>query len=55
MCIVLLVYVVGFSCWQLETSGNLLGPAISEIRAPEKMDESEILPEKFATSADVTA
>jgi len=38
MCIVLLVYVVGFSCWQLDTSGNLLCPAVHETMVPEKMD-----------------
>jgi hypothetical protein len=49
MCIVLLVYVVGFSSWQLDTSGNLLGPAIHGIMVTEQMDRSGVLPEKFAT------
>jgi hypothetical protein len=36
MCIVLLVYVVGFSDWQLDTRGNLFDPADSAYAAPEQ-------------------
>jgi hypothetical protein len=55
MCVVLLVYVVGFSCWSLEARGNLLELVIAPlITAPGAAVENFVW-EKFTTTADMDA
>ena len=51
MCIVLLVYVVGFSFWQLDTRGNLLSLAKPVAITLNEVNRSKVLRKNFATIA----
>jgi hypothetical protein len=55
MCIVLLVYVVGFSDWTLETRGKLALPDDLAAMIPEKENRAENVPITAATDADTAA